>query len=72
MWSLLVAIIVICFGTIFYLLYSQRISIVFNNNNESCQLSQKLSPSALLEFAHLIGNLKKTERSGSMENEKYL
>ena len=59
-WSVIIGIIAILLSSTIYLLYSGKIS----NSNTSQIESSKLSPSSLLEFAYLIGNLKKTERSG--------
>eukprot|EP01084_Bolivina_argentea_P117505 208674_1 len=56
MWSIIIAVVSVLFSI--YVWYSHKIPSRPNIN------SSKLSPSSLLEFAYLIGNLKKTERTG--------
>ena len=42
----------------------QNGSATSSKSNSDCKESAKLQPSTLLEFAYLLGNLKKTERTG--------
>ena len=65
MWSVAVAVVSVLFSI--YVWYTHRI--VIKPSKSHSQSSQKLSASSILEFAYLIGNLKKTERSGWIRKE---
>eukprot|EP01084_Bolivina_argentea_P043745 80561_1 len=60
--SIIVAISSVLFSA--YVWYSHRGASNVNTGSKARNASSKLSASSLLEFAYLIGNLKRTERSG--------